>query len=374
MAKDSAGPKVVISGYYGFDNCGDEAILFSMIKGLRRLIPNVELVILSGNPKRTTELYGVKAVDRWNVASIAKALVGAKLFISGGGSLIQDVTSTKSARYYFSVIKIAQKLKVKTMIFAQGIGPLNSEKIKRDTVDAFEKCDVIVVRDQDSADLLKKIGLKHEVFVGADAVMTLSTEDVGLDIGKSTLAELGILDSNYRKLKPILAVAMRNWGNDDFLKEVAKLLDNQIKTGYDVLLVPCHYPDDMGAISKITTYMEERCYVLGRCFTAMELMSLIANVDKVLSVRLHGVIFGMAFGVPATAISYDPKVESFMKQAHLENQMVPIDEFNWCELSNILNYQEAMPVNERLEQDARRDELKEAAWISFEKAAEMIRV
>ena len=372
MKNNSNEPEVLISGYFGYDNCGDEAILFSMIKSLRRLHPGLEIVVLSGNPERTQELYGVRAVSRWNPFVIIKEMFRCKLFISGGGSLIQDVTSLRSAQYYLTLLWLAQFFRKKNMVFAQGIGPLSDEKTRYKMIRRFSKCNAIVLRDKDSADFLKILGLKNSIHVGADTVMTLTTQDVGLDQGKSILTEIGILDSNYHKTKPLMIVCLRNWGDNSFVPEVAKLLDNQIKTGCDVLLVPSQYPQDMDVISAVSNMMEERCSVFGKRLTAPELMSLIANADKVLSIRLHGLVFGEAFGVPITAISYDPKVRSFMEMCEMEEFMVPINSFNWFQLSEILDRQEAMTVADRLSQDQKREEIREDAWTATEIAINLL--
>ena len=55
---------ILISGYYGFDNIGDESILRTLVSSLREHIPDCSLTVLSHNPASTREKYGVEAVDR----------------------------------------------------------------------------------------------------------------------------------------------------------------------------------------------------------------------------------------------------------------------------------------------------------------------
>lgn len=373
MGSRKKGPKVVLSGYFGFDNCGDEAILYSMIHCLKALQPDIQLVALSADPRRTQELYGIKAVDRWKPWKVLGQLLGARLFISGGGSLIQDVTSVRSPKYYLALIRLAQLLGRKTMIYAQGVGPLLTEKNCQKTVKIFEKCNRIILRDENSAKLLKDLGLKKDLQVTCDPVLALTTEDVGLETGQKLLAELGVLDSRGRKTKPLLIACVRSWKDNKHLEQLAKILDNQARTGCDVLLAPAHYPEDMESISVISNEMNERVYCVGRRLTAVELMSLTANADKVLSMRLHGLIFAMAFGVPMTAVSYDPKVASFMEQAYMEDCCVPVDSFSWFQLADILDRQEIRPVRQRLEQEKRRQELRELAWQTAEEAVALLK-
>ena len=373
MARQKKGPKVVLSGYFGFDNCGDEAILYSMIHCLKTLEPEVQIVVLSGNPQRTRELYGVKAVDRWKPLQVLGQLLGARLFISGGGSLLQDVTSPRSPKYYLGVLRLAQLLGKRNMVYAQGIGPLNLEANQKKTVKVFEKCTKVILRDENSAKLLKDLGLKKEIQVTCDPVLALTTEDVGLEPGRQILEELGILDSKGRKTKPLLVACPRCWKENRHLPQLAAILDNQAKTGCDVLLAPAHYPEDMEAIAALSNMMDERVYCVGRRLTATELMSLVANGDKVLSMRLHGLIFAMAFGVPMTAVSYDPKVISFMEQACMEDCCVPAESFSWFQLADIFDRQEIRPVRQRLGQAERQRELRELAWQTAEEAVALLK-
>ena len=44
---------IVISGYYGFGNAGDEAMLAAMIEALSDLDPHLNIIVLSGNPEDT---------------------------------------------------------------------------------------------------------------------------------------------------------------------------------------------------------------------------------------------------------------------------------------------------------------------------------
>ena len=123
--------KIVLSGYYGFDNIGDEAVLFSIITALRKEIKDVHITVLSNNPDKTKALYGVESVNRWDIKAVARSIKESDLLISGGGSLLQDVTSSKTIPYYLAIVKIAQFYKKKVVFYSQGIGPVN-KGISRD--------------------------------------------------------------------------------------------------------------------------------------------------------------------------------------------------------------------------------------------------
>ncbi|MBF6633431.1 MAG: polysaccharide pyruvyl transferase family protein, partial [Planococcus sp. (in: Bacteria)] len=88
--------RIVLSGYYGFDNVGDEAILYAIIHSLKEYYPRIEIIVLSNKPEKTAETYRVKAVNRWSLKDIRAAIKSSDGLISGGGSLLQDETGRKS--------------------------------------------------------------------------------------------------------------------------------------------------------------------------------------------------------------------------------------------------------------------------------------
>ena len=107
--------KIFISGYYGFNNIGDESILKAVIDNLRERLTEIEITVLSRNPASTAEKYQVHSVDRKSLSAIISAVKKCDLLISGGGSLLQDVSSKKSIIYYLAIMWIAKLLGKKSL-------------------------------------------------------------------------------------------------------------------------------------------------------------------------------------------------------------------------------------------------------------------
>ncbi len=171
---------IVLSGYYGFNNTGDEAVLASMIQTLRQEMSHIDLTVLSHNPEQTERRYEVQAVNRWRLGRIIPAIRACDLFISGGGSLLQDVTGAKSILYYLALIQLARWLKKPVMIYAQGIGPVNRIWARKLMSKILNKVNFISVRDQVSADDLKRWGISRpRIIVTADPVMGWDPPDTG---------------------------------------------------------------------------------------------------------------------------------------------------------------------------------------------------
>ncbi|MFA6432089.1 MAG: polysaccharide pyruvyl transferase family protein, partial [Candidatus Margulisiibacteriota bacterium] len=118
--------KAIISGYYGFGNIGDEAVLKAIIDGFNKYQPSVQLTVLSSAPHFTKEINKVRAIPRDISFDLIKEIWETDVFISGGGSLFQDLTSKKSFYYYIGLVFLAKLFGKKTVVLGQGIGPLRS--------------------------------------------------------------------------------------------------------------------------------------------------------------------------------------------------------------------------------------------------------
>ena len=101
--------EVLICGAYGKGNSGDEAILRAIITSMRSIDPLVPLTVMTRKPQETRLLYGVRAIYTFDVPRFLRAAKRTKLFINGGGSLIQDSTSSRSLYYYLFTIWAARQ-------------------------------------------------------------------------------------------------------------------------------------------------------------------------------------------------------------------------------------------------------------------------
>lgn len=298
-------PKIVISGYFGFENAGDEAILAAMIQALQQKISSVELVVLSACPEITSSRYGVRAVKRYDYRQIWSELKQADLFISGGGGLLQDVTSSRTIPYYLSLIALARFLKVKTMFYAQGIGPITGYAGRALTAFFAGKVDLLTVRDQLSAKELIDLGVNEEkVVVTADPVLALQKTDNGREI----LTALGV-----KREKFCLGVALRSWPCKTDYEAI--LLNVLKKQEAQIVLLPFHFPTDYDFSVRFREKLGKNAVILDKPCSPAEYLAVIAELDLVLGMRLHSLILAFRAAVPFIGLSYDPKVSRFLTVA-----------------------------------------------------------
>ncbi|MGI6331721.1 MAG: polysaccharide pyruvyl transferase CsaB [Zhaonellaceae bacterium] len=304
--------KIVLSGYYGFNNLGDEAVLYSILRTLRTAKPDIKFTVLSNDPAKTKKAYNVDAVNRWSIKEVIRALYQCDLLISGGGSLLQDTTSPKSLLYYLGVVFLAKLLRKKVIYYAQGIGPINTYLGQKLMPLVSNMVDVIAVRDQDSKDLLQKLNVqKPPIYVKADAVLGLYRKEIERKSGQDLLTRNGI---DLMNKKSMIGIAVREWqGFSGYLKVVARLADELIRKDYSVLLLPMHFPGDVTASREVVRLMEEEPVLIKEPCSVIEMLGIVGELDLMIGMRLHSLIIAAVMGVPSVGISYDPKVDSFMK-------------------------------------------------------------
>ena len=304
--------RVVMSGYYGFGNAGDDAILDSIQQAIRSASDDVSVTVLSNDPELTRSQYGLDAIPRFRVLRVFSALRRGDVLLSGGGSLLQDTTSTRSLLYYLSVIRCAQWLGKPVMLYANGIGPVRRPANRRRVKRVVERAALVTLRDHASARELTDMGVTRPVQVTADPVFHL--EPVGAERAARLCAGSGLPEG-----RPFVAVSVRDWrGVGDFYVQLAGLCDHlRREHGLEVLFLLMQRSQDGEATARVQAGMEEPSYVLDVPCTPRELMGVLGQARLCLAMRLHTLIFAARVAVPAMGLVYDPKVASYLEELEL---------------------------------------------------------
>ena len=304
---------ILISGYHGYANSGDDALLRSVIDALQAEKPDVKITVLSGRPKETTQKFGVPAIHRYRYFSIARAMRRAKLLIFGGGSLLQDVTSTKSLYYYLSILSMAQHRKMKTMLFANGIGPLVHPFNRKLAAKVLDRVDAITLRDDTSDQELRAMNVQNEhVKITADPVFGLNLDDFSPD--PSVALRAGVPEG-----VPYMVVAVRPWkyAEKHFFDVMAQACDEIVqKYGIVPIFLPMQASVDVPVAENICAKMKETGYRMQESLSLEETLSLISGATVSIGMRLHTLIYATVLMVPSMALVYDPKVSAFMESVN----------------------------------------------------------
>lgn len=301
---------VVISGYYGSRNAGDEAMLAAMVEVLSDFNPKVNITVISANPEDTKSRHCVNAVGWLDMLGIFAALRKADLLISGGGSLLQNVTSRRSLYYYLLVIWLAELVGTPVMLYAQGIGPINGSFARWAMGYIGNRVKMITVRDRGSLKELKALGItKPPIKPTADPVHAIHQVDKMM--GKNILLQHGAKVGTM----PLVCISVREWGGMQHYKQVvAQAADAVVEElGAQVVFLPMQYPEDVRTAEIVAGMTKHQMVVLPEEYNTNELLSIVGNMDLLLGIRLHALIFAGVMGVPMLGLSYDPKVDRFLE-------------------------------------------------------------
>lgn len=303
---------VLICGAYGAGNLGDEAILKAIVGTLRGIDPAVSICVVTRAPEKTRRLYGVSAVHTFDFIGIHAAMKKARLFINGGGSLIQNATSRRSLRYYLWTLRHAKKCGCKVLMYGCGIGPVEGKSDIRKAAETINSCvDAVTLRDRLSADLLREIGVtKPEITLAADPVLALNA--CSQEEADDFLLKNGIdPEGDYA------CFCLRPWrGLDEHFDAVVEAVNfAHDALGLTPVFMTLNRSIDLETARRAVSAADAPCVILPALEDAEACMGVMKKMRLVVSMRMHAVLFAAAVGAPTVGISYDPKVAGFMDYA-----------------------------------------------------------
>ncbi len=301
---------ILIAGYHGYGNCGDEATLQAMTVNIKAMAKDVKITALSFKPELTKTEYNIESVQRFNVLQVFNAIRRSDIILSGGGTLLQDDTSTRSLLYYLSIIKVAKMLHKRVMLYANGIGPVHG-KINRKLIKyVVNNVDFITLRESMSAKDLEELGVKKpETRITADPAFTLKSAD------DKRISEI-FAEENIPLDKDIIGVSVRNWngfGGEGYIERIASVCDKFAREGKTILLIPMQFPKDVPISKRLMGVMTEKSYILKNKYAPAEILGIIGKVHIMLSMRLHTLIFAGVKRVPMAGVIYASKVDYYLK-------------------------------------------------------------
>lgn len=329
---------VLINGYYGFDNLGDEAVLSSIVTSLREANSDASICVLSAAPEKTSRQLGVYSVRRDDPAAVLRAMLHSAAYISGGGSLLQDTTSRRSLYYYSALMLLGKLITGKLIVFANGIGELHHRHM---AASALRSADYISVRDPSSLKLIEAMGIScGKACLTADPALLLRpTEDseeakrllIQCGVGTSSFFAVSLRDCAYKvNLSAVKAFAADNSAIPLFIS---------MEDSYDLKL--CRRAASLcgGA------HLSPKSY--------SSLVSVLQHADFAVGMRLHFLIAAAAAHIPFGALSYDCKTDAFMSYVH-SDAVIPASRITYDSLTQLSERMTAVDT-EKLIVSARND-------------------
>ena len=358
---------VVICGAYGRGNAGDDAILEAILQEMRAIDPDMPITVLTKDPKATRLTYRVRTAGRMDVLTWKKAMRHAGLYINGGGSLIQDVTSRRSLWFYLHNIQTAHKAGCKVQMYGCGIGPVLREQHRKLAASVLNaSVDVITLREPDSLKELQSMGVtKPEILLTADPALTLPAASE--DEIDSVLLRAGIPPHGK-----YLCFALRNWKG---FEDKAPLFAQAAKYAYETYgLTPVfaavekHLDPVAGRLA--AAGLDIPHYFLDDAGSAGTIIGALSRMQAVVSMRLHALIFAAGQGIPLAGVVYDPKVSAFLRYIGQEN-FLDLDALTADALKAMIDRMVSSPISPE-EQAAAVQKLRQIEQVNVDTARRLL--
>lgn len=358
---------VVICGAYGRGNAGDDAILEAILQEMRSIDPDMPITVLTKDPKATRLTYRVRTAGRMDVGTWKKAMRHAGLYINGGGSLIQDVTSRRSLWFYLHNIQAAHKAGCKVQMYGCGIGPVLREQHRKLAASVLNaSVDVITLREPDSLKELQSMGVtKPEILLTADPALTLPAASE--DEIDSVLLRAGIPPHGK-----YLCFALRNWKG---FEDKAPLFAQAAKYAYETYsLTPVfaavekHLDPVAGRLA--AAGLDIPHFFLDDAGSAGTIIGALSRMQAVVSMRLHALIFAAGQGIPLAGVVYDPKVSAFLRYIGQEN-FLDLDALTADALKAMIDCMVSSPISPE-EQAAAVQKLRQIEQVNVDTARRLL--
>ncbi len=325
---------ITICGAYGKGNTGDDAILQSVIAGLRSVQPLRRIYVLSRKPDEIRLRYRVDSSYTFNIFAMLRALRHSTLYINGGGNLIQDITSTRSLMFYLFTLFAGKRCGCKVLMYGCGIGPVGRPLNRRLTSRTLDRyVDEITLREDESRDELRDLGVQSpRVTLAADPALSLSpASHAAVDevMHKNDLDPQGAY----------ICFSLRPWeGFNEKLEAFAACAAHAWdKYHLEAVLLPVEPTRDLAAARRVAALIRTPCRIVETPLSPELALGVISRMRAAVSMRLHGLIFAAGAGVPLVGVAYDKKVSSFLHYMHQE-LCIPLDEVDadsLCRLTDL---------------------------------------
>lgn len=291
--------KALISGYIGFQNFGDDALLTVLTEHLKE--KDCDISAFSSNPADTEKNFNIKAYNYKNLFLILREILKTDILISGGGNLIQNETSTLSLLYYCFIIIFAKLCFKKVIIFSQGIGPVRGNFSTFISKLALKCADMITVRDIYSQRILSKWGINS----------------------KFTYDACWNFDGPKYQPQNIVGIQIRNYAylHKDFFKIIAKYVD-MFFSDYEIKIFSFQNKNDAQLCYKMERALKQRNMDLKTKVVLYKSPNQIAEefskLKYLIAMRLHANILGLKLGVKVVPASYSVKVRNLAYEFDLK--------------------------------------------------------
>lgn len=306
------GGGVLLCGYYGFGNMGDDALLLRAVEHARKKYPSLPVCAMTARGRQDSEKFGVRCEKRSSPTALMREIRGCEVLVFGGGTLLQNSTSSRSLYYYVRILRYARRYGKRIELWGNGIGALKGERSHRAAARALCNCDYIGLRDRHSVReavrLLGDYGLPapHMVLDGDLALAPFTT-----DRGRSEyIASLFGVSRSER----YAVVALRGTESRERLTAMREWLLALRRGGVRLVFIIMYPKEDLKVSRRLCGELDG---TLAHPLGISDVTELIRGASVVCSMRYHALVFAASVGTPFVGFGGEEKIRSFCEERGL---------------------------------------------------------
>lgn len=372
--------KILFTHCYSKQNRGDAAIIATMLRRFRVMLPNAGITLATldhfeagetfegasqvhsffyvaiytsfgvlGRVAKT--LYVVLATTVWaaiwrlsglrcnvllsqSLRETLEQYLAADIVVPvGGGYLLgkNTVHDTLTVMLQLHAMAVALLMHKPVLLFSQSVGPFGNWLQKFVSKLVLTRVQAIMVRESLSRENLKELGINApRIMETADVAFLFETTSTVN--GRALLEQAGVSGTSR-----LVGITVRNWLSTakqaEYERAMALFAAKLTAQGYAVVFVPqvssaFHNDDDAMVQSRIQQLLPpgtHGVYFLSVNLSYEEVKAVFASCVYVVGTRMHSVIFALTSGVPALAIAYERKTVGIMSSFSLQEYVIPME-------------------------------------------------
>lgn len=304
------GGRVVLCGYYGYGNMGDNALLRAARDRARAAFPQREIVALTARGGKDSRTFGVKCVRRMDPVSLLAALWNAEAVVFGGGTLLQDRTSLRSLVYYAILCGLARLRGARVELWGNGLVSPGSEIAARLVGYVLESAAYVGLRDILSvSEAFRLVSAKGRERIYLERDLACRQRGATAERVEYLQRKLGLFDRDG--LVAYAVVAVKGSEGNGFLSVLGGFVRELVSEGLVPVFLPMFPREDQGACRRLSSLFGG---VVARGMTESDTVGLMRGAEIVCGMRLHALVFASAADVPFVGVGSDPKIEGFCRE------------------------------------------------------------
>ena len=340
---------IVVAGYFGHRNLGDESILSSISGQLQ----DHDLTVVSLDTANTAVSHGLRAVDFFDLENLEKTVAACDVVIMATGGAYQEIPGipyydTKASQLLgnpyghpngnltgFGIVPVLASFYHKALIFlAIGMGPFYSQQAKHFCSFLLSSASLITARDRYSFDWAKGLSPNSNIHLTADAAFLLQPKN------DSRMNRL--LTKYGLKSKQFIALSLRELLSKNRQHKTVRELAGSLSVflaehgNLPILFIPFQnmisdYPvTDINMarllMQELDPTQRDKIVIWEDELNPHSTLDLIGNARFGIGMRYHFLLFCILSEIPVISISYDTKCANLMDETGISELSLDISE------------------------------------------------